>query len=177
MIEATSLRDRLCGTLRAADVGTRLAVCGWVAHRREHGEHLAFVDLRDHSGLVQCVVDGSVDVRSEYVLRVTGTVRHRPEGTVNDQLPTGDVELAECEVEVLATAEPPPFTIDGRRTPTSRCASGGGTSTCDRGGCRRTYGSEHASTRPSAPPSSAKGSARSRPRCSGRRRRRGRGST
>ncbi|HLK46020.1 MAG TPA: OB-fold nucleic acid binding domain-containing protein, partial [Acidimicrobiales bacterium] len=69
MIEATALRDRLCGTLRAADVGTRLTVCGWVAHRREHGEHLAFVDLRDHSGLVQCVVDGSVDVRSEYVLR------------------------------------------------------------------------------------------------------------
>ncbi len=117
MIEATALRDRLCGTLRAADVGTRLTVCGWVAHRREHGEHLAFVDLRDHSGLVQCVVEGSVDVRSEYVLRVTGTVRHRPEGTVNDQLPTGDVELAECEVEVLATAEPPPFSIDGRQDP------------------------------------------------------------
>ena len=53
----------------------RVALCGWVHGRREHGEHLAFVDLRDHSGLVQCVVDGSVDVRSEWVVRVEGTVQ------------------------------------------------------------------------------------------------------
>jgi aspartyl-tRNA synthetase len=85
-----------------------------VARRREHGEHLAFVDLRDHTGLVQCVVDGSVDVRSEYVLRITGTVRARPEGTVNPNLATGEVELADCEVEVLSVAEPPPFPLDDR---------------------------------------------------------------
>ncbi len=117
VVESTSLRDRLCGTLRAGDVGQRLSVCGWVGRRREHGEHLAFVDLRDRTGVVQCVVDGSVDVRSEYVLRVTGTVSHRPDGTVNATLPTGEVELTDCEVEVLAEAEPPPFTIDGRQEP------------------------------------------------------------
>ncbi len=77
-------------------------MCGWVARRREHGEHLAFVDLRDHSGIVQRVVDGSVDVRSEYVVRVIGTVARRPEGTVNDRLATGEVELTDCEVEVLS---------------------------------------------------------------------------
>jgi aspartyl-tRNA synthetase len=116
-LEPTSLRDRLCGTLRESDVGQRLAVCGWVARRREHGEHLAFVDLRDYSGLIQCVIDGTHDVRSEYVLRVTGTVARRPEGTRNDGLATGAVELTECDVEVLGEAEPPPFTIDGRNEP------------------------------------------------------------
>ena len=92
--EATSLRDRLCGTISVEDIGKTLTVCGWVARRREHGEHLAFVDLRDRSGILQVVVDGSVDVRSEYVLRVTGTVSPRPEGTVNDKLGTGRVELS-----------------------------------------------------------------------------------
>ncbi len=116
-IDATSLRDRLCGTLGIEDAGQRIAVCGWVGRRREHGEHLAFVDLRDHTGILQCVIDGSIDVRSEYVLRVTGTVRERPEGTVNDRVATGGVELADCEVEVLASAEPPPFTLDGRNEP------------------------------------------------------------
>jgi aspartyl-tRNA synthetase len=115
--EATSLRDRLCGTLRVADAGERLAVCGWVAKRREHSEHLAFVDLRDRSGIVQCVVDGTVDVRSEYVVRVTGTVALRPPAMVNEKLATGEVELTDCVVEVLAEAEPPPFTIDGRTEP------------------------------------------------------------
>ncbi|HEX3981067.1 MAG TPA: OB-fold nucleic acid binding domain-containing protein, partial [Acidimicrobiales bacterium] len=96
--EATSMRSRLCGSLRSADVGSSVTVCGWVAKRREHGEHLAFIDLRDHTGIVQCVIPGTVDVRSEYVLSVEGTVRQRPEGTVNPDLPTGQVELAECTV-------------------------------------------------------------------------------
>jgi aspartyl-tRNA synthetase len=113
-VTATSLRTDLCGALRLADAGRTVSVCGWVARRREHGEHLAFVDLRDHSGLVQCVVDNSTDVRSEYVVRVTGTVAPRPEGTVNAGLPTGDIELHDCIVEVLASAEPPPFPIDDR---------------------------------------------------------------
>ena len=73
-LESTSLRDLLCASLRESDVGTTVTVCGWVAKRREHGEHLAFLDVRDHSGIIQAVVDGSVDVRSEYVVRVT---RHR----------------------------------------------------------------------------------------------------
>lgn len=112
--QATSLRDSLCGTLGVADIGREVRVCGWVSRRREHGEHLAFVDLRDHSGLLQCVIDGSVDVRSEYVLQITGTVRHRPEGTVNEKLSTGEIELGDCTVEVLGVAEPPPFGLDDR---------------------------------------------------------------
>ncbi len=91
-----------------------MSVCGWLARRREHGEHLAFVDLRDHTGIIQCVVDGARDLRSEHVLRITGTVRLRPQGTVNPGLSTGEVELGECEVEVLSTAEPPPFSLDAR---------------------------------------------------------------
>ena len=111
---ATSMRTHLCGELRSSDIGATVAVCGWVARRREHGEHLAFVDARDHSGVVQCVVDNSVDVRSEYVVRITGTVRRRPEGTVNPNLPTGEIEIGDCAVEVLRSAEPPPFPIDSR---------------------------------------------------------------
>jgi aspartyl-tRNA synthetase len=116
-VEQTSLRDRMCGTLRPGDAGRRVTLCGWVARRREHSEHLAFVDLRDRTGIVQCVVDGTVDVRSEFVLRVTGTVTLRPSAMVNAKLDTGEVELTDCLVEVLAEAEPPPFTIDGRTEP------------------------------------------------------------
>ncbi|MCB0987515.1 MAG: aspartate--tRNA ligase [Microthrixaceae bacterium] len=108
------MRTHYNGDLRVDHVGDQVSVVGWVARRREHGEHLAFVDLRDHTGVVQCVVPGSVDVRSEYVLRVTGTVRHRLEGTVNAKLATGEIELQECQVEVLAEAEPPPFPLDDR---------------------------------------------------------------
>jgi aspartyl-tRNA synthetase len=108
------MRSDHCGTLRSTDIGRRVAVCGWVARRREHGEHLAFIDLRDHTGLIQCVVDGAHDLRSEYVVRVTGVVRSRPEGTRNDNLATGEVELGECEVEILNSAEPPPFQLDDR---------------------------------------------------------------
>jgi len=110
----TALRTHLCGLLRAPDEGTKVTLCGWVSRRREHGEHLAFVDLRDHSGLMQCVIDNSVDVRSEWVIAVTGTVRRRPEGTVNPGLDTGEVEIGECTVEVLNEAEPPPFAVDDR---------------------------------------------------------------
>ena len=110
----TSMRTRMCGSLRADDVGTRVTVCGWVAKRREHGEHLAFIDLRDHTGIVQCVVPGTVDVRSEYVVAVEGLVRTRPEGTVNPELPTGEVELSDCTVTLLNAAEPPPFGVDDR---------------------------------------------------------------
>jgi aspartyl-tRNA synthetase len=111
---AWGLRTHWCGELRSAHVGQTVSLCGWVARRREHGEHLAFMDVRDREGIVQCVIDGSVDVRSEWVVRVTGVVRARPEGTVNRDLATGEVELGECEVEVLNTAEPPPFPVGDR---------------------------------------------------------------
>ena len=110
----TALRTHLCGVLRTADVGQTVTVCGWVARRREHGEHLAFVDLRDHTGIIQCVIDHATDVRSEWVIAVTGTVRQRPEGTVNPGIGTGEVEIGDCTVEVLNEAEPPPFSVDDR---------------------------------------------------------------
>lgn len=110
----TSMRTHRCGDLRDEHIGQSVQLCGWVSRRREHGEHLAFLDLRDHSGIVQCVVDNGVDVRSEYVIQVKGVVRARPEGTVNSGIPTGTIELGECEVTVLNTAEPPPFPVDAR---------------------------------------------------------------
>ncbi len=114
MTDSVSMRTDHCGTLRAADIGRDVAVCGWVARRREHGEHLAFIDLRDHTGLVQCVVDGAADLRSEYVVRITGTVRQRPDGTTNDNMPTGEIEIGDCSVEILNVAEPPPFQLNDR---------------------------------------------------------------
>ncbi|MGH9301639.1 MAG: amino acid--tRNA ligase-related protein, partial [Acidimicrobiales bacterium] len=103
------MRSDYCGDLRTEDVGRVVSVCGWVHRRRQHGEHLAFLDVRDRTGIVQCVVDGAADLRSEYVVRVTGTVRARPDGTANAQLPTGLVEVGDCQVEVLSEAETPPF--------------------------------------------------------------------
>ena len=111
---STSLRTDLCGDLRVGDVGRQVTLCGWVDRRREHGEHLAFIDLRDRSGVVQLVIDGAHDLRSEYVLQVTGTVRERPADTANDGLATGAVEVDATDVTVLSTAEPPPFPLDDR---------------------------------------------------------------
>jgi aspartyl-tRNA synthetase len=104
----------MCGEIGTSDIAQTVTVCGWVAKRREHGDKLAFVDLRDHSGIVQCVIDNAVDVRSEYVVKITGVVRPRPDGTVNANLSTGAVEIGECVVEVLRSAEPPPFPVDAR---------------------------------------------------------------
>ena len=108
------MRTDYCGRLSRADIGRDVTVCGWVSRRREHGEHLAFVDLRDRTGIVQCVVDHAHDLRPEYVLAVTGTVRERPEDTANPDLATGEIEIGDATVEVLSRSEPPPFQIDGR---------------------------------------------------------------
>ena len=110
----TSMRSHRCGDLRVDDVGKEVIVCGWVDRRREHGEHLAFIDLRDRSGVIQVVVQGASDLRSEYVLQVKGKVRERPTETVNDSLDTGGIEIEGSEIIVLAKAEPPPFPIDDR---------------------------------------------------------------
>ena len=109
---STSMRTDRCGDLRVDDVDRRVTLCGWVDRRREHGEHLAFVDLRDRSGVVQLVIDGAHDLRSEFVLQVTGTVRRRPADTANDSLPTGAVEIDVSGVTVLSTSEPLPFPLD-----------------------------------------------------------------
>ncbi len=111
---STSMRTDRCGDLRVDDVDRRVTLCGWVDRRREHGEHLAFVDLRDRSGVVQLVIDGAHDLRSEFVLQVTGTVRRRPADTANDSLPTGAVEIDVSGVTVLSTSEPLPFPLDDR---------------------------------------------------------------
>ncbi len=108
------MRTDYCGRLGVADIGREVEVCGWVATRREQGKHLAFVDVRDHTGIVQCVVDGAHELRSEYVVKVSGTVRARPEGTVNPALATGEVEVGDCAVEILSRAEPPPFPVSDR---------------------------------------------------------------
>ena len=113
-MSATSMRTHQCGELRAEHVGQTVTLTGWVATRREHGEKLAFVDLRDHSGVTQCVVDNTVDVRAEYVLQVTGVVAARPDENVNTKLPTGAIEIQQCSVVILNAAEPPPFPISER---------------------------------------------------------------
>jgi aspartyl-tRNA synthetase len=111
---STSLRTDMCGALTAVDVGRTVTVCGWVDKRREHGEHLAFIDLRDRTGVVQCVVNRAHDLRSEYVASMTGEVRLRPDDTANTDLATGEIEIEVTEIEVLAEAEPPPFPLDER---------------------------------------------------------------
>ena len=114
LVNATALRTQLCGSLRPEHIGQTVTLCGWIARRREHGEHLAFLDVRDYSGLVQCVVSDVKDVRNEWVVQITGKVQARPEGTINANLPTGGVELVECQLTVLNAAESPPFPIDAR---------------------------------------------------------------
>jgi len=111
---STAMRTHQCGELRPEHIGQTVHLCGWVATRREHGEKLAFIDLRDHTGVTQCVVDNSVDVRAEYVVRITGVVTARPDENLNDKLPTGGIELQDCIVEILNSAEPPPFPISER---------------------------------------------------------------
>ncbi len=114
------MRTHRAGDLRAEHVGTDVVVCGWVAHRRDHGG-VVFLDVRDAAGLVQIVVDpeqagceAAHRVRNEWVLRVEGAVRPRPDGTVNADLPTGEIEVAATSVDVLNEAEPPPFPLDER---------------------------------------------------------------
>ncbi|HVN12307.1 MAG TPA: aspartate--tRNA ligase [Kineosporiaceae bacterium] len=108
------LRTDEAGSLRADDAGRTVTLAGWVARRRDHGG-VAFLDLRDRSGVVQVVVrDEAVahGLRNEYVLRVTGDVRRRPAGNENPALPTGEIEVVAAGVEVLNEAAPLPFQID-----------------------------------------------------------------
>ncbi len=117
---ALMMRSHRAGDLRADDIGESVVVCGWVASRRDHGGKV-FLDVRDVAGVVQAVVDPQVAglevahrLRHEWVVRVVGDVSARPDGTVNDDLPTGAVEVLAQEIEVLSEAEPPPFPLDDR---------------------------------------------------------------
>ncbi|MDE0668244.1 MAG: aspartate--tRNA ligase [bacterium] len=105
------MRTHYCGELGVAEAGEQAVVCGWVDRRRTHGEHLAFLDVRDHTGVVQCVVDERIDARAEYVVRIAGAVRMRPEGTANPALATGEIEIGDCRVEILKRAEPLPIPL------------------------------------------------------------------
>ncbi len=111
---STSMRTHQCGELRPEHIGQQVTLTGWVATRREHGEKLAFIDVRDHTGVTQAVVDNTVDVRSEYVVRVTGTVAARPAENLNEKLATGGIELQDCTVDILNVAEAPPFPVSER---------------------------------------------------------------
>ncbi|MBB5021224.1 aspartyl-tRNA synthetase [Desulfurispira natronophila] len=113
-------RSHSCGQLTTANIGETVTVMGWAHRRRDHGG-LIFVDLRDRDGLTQLVIDPQVcaeshrkaeDVRTEYVLAAVGRVRNRPEGTVNDKLHTGAIEVIVDELRILSAAKTPPFMID-----------------------------------------------------------------
>ncbi|MBI4692425.1 MAG: aspartate--tRNA ligase [Gammaproteobacteria bacterium] len=113
------MRTHYCGHINETLVGQDVAVCGWVHHRRDHGG-VIFIDLRDREGVLQVVIDPDTPeafalaerARSEYVLRAKGRVRPRPEGTINPNLGSGRVELLVKELEILNTAQTPPFQID-----------------------------------------------------------------
>ena len=112
-------RSHTCGALRSDDIGQTVRLSGWVHRVRDHGGVL-FIDLRDHYGLTQVVADPdspafkiAETVRSEWVIRVDGTVRKRPEGTTNAELPTGEVELFAAEIEVLSAAKELPVPVFG----------------------------------------------------------------
>ena len=109
-----TMRTAYCGELRPTHVGDTVTVCGWVDSRRVHSEHLAFIDLRDHTGVVQCVVDEKLELRSEFVVAITGVVRDRLEDKINENLATGEIEIGDATVEVLNRAEPPPFPLHER---------------------------------------------------------------
>ena len=113
------MRTHYCGELSAALVGQQVTLAGWAHRRRDHGG-VIFIDLRDREGLAQVVCDPdrkeafavAERVRSEYVLKIVGKVRRRPEGTANPDLRSGEVEVLAQEVEVLNPSAPPPFQLD-----------------------------------------------------------------
>ncbi|MFZ6016858.1 MAG: aspartate--tRNA ligase [Nitrospirota bacterium] len=114
------IRDKECGEIRESDIGLNLTLCGWVFRRRDHGG-LIFVDLRDRSGILQVVFSPDVsgdahklahDLRSEYVVSVSGEIRKRPDGTENPNIPTGMVEMYVNKLEVLNESSPLPFSIE-----------------------------------------------------------------
>ncbi len=113
------MRTHKCGELNTQQLGETVSICGWVHRRRDHGG-VIFIDLRDRAGLVQVVVDPDVEatfaiaeqVRSEYVLKITGLVRDRPAGTLNANMHSGAIEILAKDIEVLNESETPPFPIE-----------------------------------------------------------------
>src|ERR1700679_1383339 len=117
-----TVRSHTCGELRATQLGNEVTLCGWVSKRRDHGG-LIFADLRDRYGVSQIVFDPALaggqsaheqagKIRSEFVIWVKGKVRHRPDGMTNTKLPTGEIEVACTDIEILSEAKTPPFAIE-----------------------------------------------------------------
>ena len=114
-------RSHTCGALRASDIGNDVRLSGWCHRVRDHGGVL-FIDLRDHYGITQVVADPdspafkvAETLRSEWVVRIDGKVRRRPEGTDNPDLPTGEVEVYIREIEVLGRAAELPMPVFGEQ--------------------------------------------------------------
>jgi len=113
------MRSHYCGQISEAELDAQVTVCGWVNNRRDHGG-VIFIDLRDRSGIVQVVIDPDTAesfaiaerVRGEYVLKASGRIRYRPEGTENPDMVTGKIELLVKDLEVLNVAATPPFQLD-----------------------------------------------------------------
>ncbi len=113
------MRTHKCGELNKQQLGATVTINGWVHRRRDHGG-VIFIDLRDRAGLVQVVVDPDVadafaiaeHVRSEYVLAISGIVRDRPQGTVNPNMVSGEIEILAKHIEVLNESETPPFPVE-----------------------------------------------------------------
>jgi len=113
------MRTHYCGELNAKHINEEVVLCGWAHRRRDHGG-VIFIDLRDRFGLAQIVIDPDTkdafkiaeSVRNEFVLKVKCKVRARPEGTVNKNLPTGEVEMLASELEILNPSLTPPFMLD-----------------------------------------------------------------
>lgn len=117
------LRTHTCGELKADNIGKQVTLCGWVATRRDHGK-IIFIDIRDRYGLTQVTFlpkDAgesyrvAQEIRSEYVIRVTGVVNPRPKGTINPKLPTGEVEVLAQGLEILNPSLTPPFEIESNQ--------------------------------------------------------------
>ena len=113
------MRSHYCGQISTALIDQQIELCGWVHRRRDHGG-VIFIDLRDREGLAQIVFDPdraesfaiADAVRNEFVIKISGKVRNRPEGTVNPDLPTGEVEVLGHTIEILNKAKTPPFQLD-----------------------------------------------------------------
>ena len=118
--EARLIRTHDAGKLRAEQAGSQVTLAGWVGRRRDHGG-VAFLDLRDASGVVQVVVrdemlaaSGAHELRNEYCVQIVGEVALRPEGNANLDLPTGEIEVVTTRLDVLSGSDPSPFQIDDR---------------------------------------------------------------
>jgi aspartyl-tRNA synthetase len=113
------MRTHYCGELTSSHIDQEIELCGWVHRRRDHGG-VIFLDLRDRSGLAQIVFDPdraepfaiADSVRNEFVIKITGKVRHRPEGTINSDLTTGEIEILGYSIEILNKSKTPPIQID-----------------------------------------------------------------